>query len=86
MPGPLPILCGGGCCCCPLPEALLGISPVCGLGTGKFMLAPSPWTLLGVCGVCGPVYFGGSSFIADEGVVGPPRGVVGPPCLLLSAG
>lgn len=45
VPGPLPILCGFGP---PPPEALLGISPVCGLGTGKFMLALSPCTLLGV--------------------------------------
>ena len=31
------------------------------------------------------MYFGGISFMA-EGVVGPPRGVAGPPCLLLSGG
>lgn len=42
------------------------------------MLKLSPVTLPGVLGVFGPVYFGGRSFML-EGVVGPPRGVLGPP-------
>jgi hypothetical protein len=40
------------------------------------------WTLLGVLGVLGPVYFGGIwslLMLAEDGVRGPPKGVLGPP-------